>query len=130
MKQALSVVLVAGVLLSAAVVAWVLTYNAGEQLSDRQLINIAAEEAARLERGSVRYENAEKLINGNPTCCIVLHSGHEWIDSQFFGGLSVVQINYIIEKEPKIVYYFKETAIDRMGKVLESRGIETNIPMH
>ncbi|WP_217576643.1 hypothetical protein [Mesorhizobium sp. GbtcB19] len=110
-------------------VAWTVAYNFQERISDRQLISIAATDAAKWNLGSITYTSAGELIASNPGCCVVRRSNHQWLEFParlYEGGVSLVQMSYLIESPPKPRYYFREVAIDASGRILEARGIEEN----
>lgn len=112
-----------------ALILWTVVYNFQNRLSDRELISIAAANAVKLNLGTIVYASADELIGSNPGCCIVRHSGHEWLRFPvrlYEDGVSVVQISYLIEKAPKPKHYLREVAIDAGGRILATRGIETD----
>ncbi len=128
MKKLLSGVLIFASIIVAALVVWTVVYNYRERLSDRQLIAIAVDDAIKSTHGSIKYSSADELMRLNPGCCIVRHSGHEWLSFParlYEDGLSVVQMSYRIGGMSQ-AYYFKEFAIDANGKILDTRGIEEN----
>ncbi|UDL89115.1 hypothetical protein LGH82_29240 [Mesorhizobium sp. PAMC28654] len=111
-------------------VSWTIAYSNREKLSDQQLIAIVAGKMARRQLGSISYASAADLVNSNPGCCIARHSNHEWLRAQIIEqGASVVQMNYVIEDTPDVLYYFNESLIDSDGRILESRGIDTKTPI-
>ncbi len=128
MKKVLSGALIFASTIIAALVLWTVVYSYQERLSDRQLISIAVADAVKSTHGLIKYSSAEELIRLNPGCCIVRHSGHEWLrfpTRLYEDGLSVVQMSYRVGgiSEP---YYLKEFAIDADGKILDTRGTAEN----
>ena len=131
MKTIAATVLLLAALIVAGLVVWTVAYSHRQGLSDRELISIAAGKEARRRIGSVRYSSSEDLINRNPTCCVVLHSNHEWLQFPyqiFEQGDAVVVMNYVVSIDQGERYYSAETAISSTGDVLQSRGIATNMP--
>ncbi|TPN79538.1 hypothetical protein FJ987_05585 [Mesorhizobium sp. CU2] len=129
MRKVLAILLVVASLVIAALVAWAVAYNYQKRLSDRQLISIAATDAAKWNHGSITYASAGELMAANPGCCIVRHSSHEWLRFParlYEDGVSVVQMSYLIARAPKPKYHLREAAIGADGRILETRGIETN----
>ena len=128
MKKVLSGALIFASITIAALILWTVLYNYRERLSDRQLISIAVADAVESTHGSIKYSSADELMRLNPGCCIVRHSGHEWLRFParlYEDGLSVVQMSYLIGGISE-TYYLEEFAIDADGKILETRGIEEN----
>jgi hypothetical protein len=128
MKRFLSILGVALGLVFAALIAWTVAYNYQKRLSDRELVLIAAADAARHHR---QYASADDLILRNPGCCIALHSNHDWLrfpNRLYEDGVSVVQMDYVIRENPKL-FFFEEFAIDSDGKILDTRGYETTTRM-
>ena len=128
MKRFLSIVGAFFGLVLAALLCWTIAYNYQERLSDRQLVLIAATRAA---KRNDQYASGEDLIVRNPGCCIALHSNHEWLrfpSRLYEDGVSVVQMDYAIRENPKLLY-FEEFAIGSDGTILKTRGMETTTPM-
>jgi hypothetical protein len=128
MKRFLSIVGAFFGLVLVALASWTIAYNYQERLSDRQLILIAATRAAKKHS---QYASGEDLISSNPGCCIALHSNHEWLrfpSRLYEDGVSVVQMDYAIRENPKLLY-FEEFAIGSNGTILDTRGMETTTPM-
>ena len=129
MRKVLAITLIVASLVIAALVGWTAVYNFQQRLSDRQLISIAATDAAKWNHGPITYASAGELMAANPGCCIVRHSGHEWLRFParlYEDGVSVVQMSYLIQRAPKPKYYFRETAVDADGQILDARGIEAD----
>ncbi|TPI41789.1 hypothetical protein FJW07_04560 [Mesorhizobium sp. B3-1-9] len=133
MKTVATTALALAALTVAGPVIWTVAYNHQQHLGDRELISIAAEDVVRVELGAIAYASAEELLSSNPGCCIVSHSNHEWLRFParlYEDGVSIVQMSYLIERTPKPEYYFREVAIDADGRILETRGIETDMQEH
>jgi hypothetical protein len=128
MKRVLSGALIFASITIAALVLWTVAYNYRERPSDRRLIAIAVADAVKSAHGPMKYSSADELMSLNPGCCIVRHSGHEWLRFParlYEDGLSVVQMSYMIGGMSQ-AYYLEEFAIDADGEILETRGIEEN----
>lgn len=132
MKKLLSGVLIFASIIVAALVLWTVVYNFQERLSDRQLISIAAGREVERRIGSIKYASPEDLLSRNPTCCIVLHSNHEWLQFPYQileAGHSVVVLKYLVSSDERDNYFIAEVAVSAAGDVLDSRGIKTAIPL-
>ena len=130
MKKFLSGAFILATITIAALVLWTVVYNHRERLSDRQLIARAVADAVKSPHGPIKYSSADELMRLNPGCCIVRHSGHEWLRFParlYEDGLSVVQMSYMIGGISQ-AYYLEEFAIDADGKIPETTGIEENTP--